>query len=178
MPVAIMSVQFFNNLSAAGQNAGEQLGHTHSHDTDAPHSHDLGDEHGHTHEHLEHPGKLDHLPTVQSHGRLHDPSFKGSTRSATYPIIRTGTSMSVVSQSASVGAYSGKGEITSVHGFMNSPVGSGKTALTLVLCQRLRSEYNIGPSVLTGQYRLLMTTIAISQQLSRTTSSLAKTRSS
>ena len=30
------------------------------------------------------------------------------------------------------------------------PVGSGKTALTLALCQRLRKEYNIGagPSLL------------------------------
>ena len=54
-----MSVQFFNNLSAAEQSAGEKIGHTHSHETDAPHSHDHGDEYGHTHEHLEHPGKLE-----------------------------------------------------------------------------------------------------------------------
>lgn len=154
-----MSVQFFNNL-AARQSAGEQPGHTHSHDTDTPHSHDHGDEHGHTHEHLEHPGKLEDLLTVQPRDRLYHNFCKGSTRSATCPIIRSGTSMSAVSQSASVGAYSGKGESTSIHSFTNSPVGSGKTALTLVLCQRLRSEYNIGPSIYTV-YCLLLTIIAI-----------------
>ncbi|KAF7297704.1 Urease accessory protein UreG [Mycena kentingensis (nom. inval.)] len=49
------NVQFFNNLSTGAPAAG----HTHSHDSGAPHSHshEPGD-HGHTHEHLDHAGKF------------------------------------------------------------------------------------------------------------------------
>lgn len=38
-------------------------------------------------------------------------------------------------------------DIDHTHPAFKSPVGSGKTALTLELCKRLRKEYNIGKTV-------------------------------
>ena len=65
------------------------------------------------------------------------------------PTIRCATSKKGASQSASAGTLlsSLKSTYSDSHSRFHSPVGSGKTALTLALCQKLRSQYNIGTSL-------------------------------
>lgn len=72
---------------------------------------------------------------------------KENLRSAICQTMLRATSRNEVSQSESEGTpqpSSEKGVIRSNYAHISRPVGSGKTALTLALCRRLRKEFNIG----------------------------------
>lgn len=139
------TVQFFNNLSGS---AATQASAPHSHEHGgAAHSHDFGlGEHGHTHEHLEHAGMLHTFCIlVRWTNRLH--LSKENTQSVTCRTFRPATLRSADLQSELEGncTYVWKGgHFIDKDAHISSPVGSGKTALTLALCQRLRKEFNIG----------------------------------
>jgi urease accessory protein len=69
---------------------------------------------------------------------------QGSTPNVIFRIFPVGILKSVVSRLASAGMWLRRNihDLT-VPEYKPRPVGSGKTALTLALCQRLRNEYNI-----------------------------------
>ena len=70
---------------------------------------------------------------------------KASSPNGIFPTTLLEISMSVVSRLVSAGT-SIWCHCSSPHLITSRPVGSGKTALTLALCKRLRGEYNIGES--------------------------------
>lgn len=139
------TVQFINNLSGASG-----APHSHSHGDGPSHSHGA-DEHGHTHEHLDHPGKYTSGQLhVREGGALPERCVQASMRSAICPTIRRVTSRSAGSPLGSAGMCASvmlvscllRARVLICH--IVRPVGSGKTALTLALCQKLRKEFNIG----------------------------------
>ena len=162
-----MNVQFINNLSSS-QDA--QLSHSHQ-DGEISHSHDLG-EHGHTHEHLDHPGNHI-LITIWV---IIPDALQASSQNEIYLIIPKGTSRKEASRLVLAGLSTTNTPLiaTLLSPLLSRPVGSGKTALTLALCKRLREQYNI------GQHLCLQYTfhefIGIPQQLLRTISLLVRTR--
>ena len=162
-----MNVQFINNLSSS-QDA--QLSHSHQ-DGEISHSHDLG-EHGHTHEHLDHPGNHI-LITIWV---IIPDALQASSQNGIYLIIPKGTSRKEASRLVLAGLSTTNTPLiaTLLSPLLSRPVGSGKTALTLALCKRLREQYNI------GQHLCLQYTfhefIGIPQQLLRTISLLVRTR--
>lgn len=128
-----MSVQFINSLGASHEHGG------------VVHSHDHGGDHGHTHEHLDHPGICS--PSSPRHV-LHNPP-QANSPSVIFQITLLETFKSGVSRSGSVGTwFMLLWRHSASRPFSSRPVGSGKTALTLALCKRLRGTYNIGERAL------------------------------
>ena len=133
------TVQFINNLSSSASPPP----HIHDHGGGG-HTHDHGD-HGHTHEHLDNPGESpSYLRRSRSVANLRP--TQGSMLSAKCPTSIQGALRSVDSPSGSGGERRLPTPSTLILSDTGSPVGSGKTALTLALCQRLRNAYNIGRS--------------------------------
>lgn len=133
-----MNIPFINKTSSANEPQ-----HAHSHDhSNVDHSHSHGGDHGHTHEHLDNAG-MENIRIYRTCSII--TSNQGNTTNEIYLIILGETSLIEVSQLASVG----KLDLVSYTAIANSlimhtrPVGSGKTALTLALCQNLREKYNI-----------------------------------
>ena len=157
--MAADTVQFINSLSPAAAPAPAHS-HDHSHgDAGHSHSHDGLNEHGHTHEHLDNPGaslpipallecqflfqyELTHAPAARRevcrtrHARLLFAQLRGARLHRRHRRVRVSRPFSAFCDDAHAGRTR----------CLSSPVGSGKTALTLALCQKLRKEYNIGAS--------------------------------
>lgn len=115
-----MNVQFINSLPSSD---GPSQTPTHSHE--AGHTHEHGGDHGHTHEHYNDAGKYSERDMPDYAIRNFDE--RGYT--------------------IGIGGYVLGDSIVIDMLMIVRPVGSGKTALTLALCQRLRKEYNIGTFV-------------------------------
>ena len=148
------TVQFINNLSGEGE-AG--LAHTHSHEG---HTHSHGpNEHGHTHEILDHPGEhhfhghrwsifYSCRPISPLLGRFAErdmPDYAGRNfEERGFTIGIGGYARSPSFHHLQIASTRVPPQALTTCTAFHRPVGSGKTALTLALCQKLRAAYNIG----------------------------------
>jgi urease accessory protein len=100
-----------------------QCAQPHSHEHHHDHSHGHHDHHhGHDHPHHDHHHEHDHHHG--GHGHSHPPIERGTFTAREKPLERDWKE-----RAFTIG--------------IGGPVGSGKTALMLALCQALRTEYNI-----------------------------------
>ena len=164
------TVQFINNLSANASQAATEPAH--AHERGGPtHSHDGPGDHGHTHEHLDHAGEFVYplqasVPLLMSvlfngggrqvrgarYARLRSPELRGAWFHHRHWRVRE---ISILLRFQTVSTRVPPRALTTCTAFDSRPVGSGKTALTLALCQKLRAAYNIGAVLTTPLPSLL-----------------------